>query len=209
LTAGIIGALFVWNSAVFACIAAAIPLAWLTARLLETVRGSGNPIAKLAVASAIVILLLPSAPVQFAKNQATPTAQAAPMSAKPMCDMKQAINTLNTLPRGTVLAPLSQGSRILAETLHAVVAVPHRRATAAMKDVIAAFVVSPDKAERIARQHNANYVLLCDNHSDSRSSAKDHTDGFAAPLAGGDAPHWLTPVDRRTSKRSLVWRVTP
>ena len=196
LALAILTALFVSRSLAFASVVAAIPLGWLTAALLARLRARAAPLAKAGAVAAIVLLLVPSAPVTVA-SQLAPAALGAPNGkfAQSGCDVRTQAGRLAVLPPGTVFAPLDIGPGILLETDHAVVATGHHRAAGAMADVIKGFTLTPDEARPFVARHGADYLALCTDVAEPRLYAARHPDGLAAALLADRSPAWLEKIE--------------
>ena len=213
LVASILGAMLVWRSAGFACVIAAIPVGWLTAKLFAVIRGRRGLGVKLAAACAVIIILLPSAPVDFVRafnfddDRGNQVAKSSVREAE--CDINAQARLLNTLPRGTIFAPLDLGPAILRWSHHSVVATGHHRANEAMADVINGFTLPPDVAEILIRDHNTRYVLVCTDVTEFSNYAAAEPGGLAGRLTANDIPAWLTPVKFDAPDQFRVYRVTP
>jgi hypothetical protein len=123
------------------------------------------------------------------------------------CRIEDAAPELRRLPLATILAPLDIGPKLLYATEHRVVATSHHRAAAAMHDVIAAFLASPDQARALARKHGASYVAMCPGLFEARNYAAAAPAGLAAQLAAGRAPAWLRPLALPGESGLKVWKV--
>lgn len=179
----------------------AVPLAWLVGEWLVAAR-QGCPIAVLGIVAAMV----PSAPITIwammlhkASGPTTTTAQR--VSA---CEVRRHAAVLNTLPQGTVLAPLDIGPDILLGSRDSVLATGHHRGARGMHDAIAAFVAAPDAARAIIRANHIAYVALCPDLGEPQIYTREAPHGLAAQLLAGRAPSWLAPV---AADGLQVWRV--
>jgi hypothetical protein len=88
-----------------------------------------------------------------------------------------------------------------------VVATAHHRAPKALHDVIAAYLASPEAAERIIRGREASYVAFCPSLAEVEIYRKAAPQGLAATLANGKTPAWLRPVPMPQASGLLVWKV--
>jgi hypothetical protein len=217
----VIGVVVSRFSAVAAAIAV-VPLAWqLRAAAAAIVAASWWP-RRLGLAVLVGAGLLPGVVLDGA---ATSWARLAPGAAPALrrdppiaeaCGLPKSLAALRRVPAGTILAPLDIGPHLLMGTPHRVVATGHHRAVAAMHDVISAFLGSPEQAHHIARQHGADYVLLCTDLTEVGMYRYRAQNGFAAQLLSDQpAPNqeltrqridWLAPVDLGPGPVRL-WRV--
>lgn len=214
LLASIALALLVWRAAAFASLLAAIPLGWLVAQLLARLRSAQSLSAKLLSSAAIILLLLPATPVTLFKaltpqeagvdvqpggtqDSGTQDSGGEPISptvADARCDLRGQVAKLDTLPPGTILAPLDAGPSILLESHHSVVATSHHRAEMAMRDVILTFTGPIEDARATAQGRGAQYILMCSDLAEANLYARGNPDGLAARLIAGEAPDWLEPL---------------
>lgn len=208
LLAATLLSVFVWRSAAFASVIAAIPLGFLLQRLLARLRGSRRPLSKGLAVAAIVLLLVPSIPVVVAQKigQSQSGKQVA-LVAESACRIGDQAAKLDQLPPSVVFAPLDIGPAILVKSHHSVVATGHHRAAAAMRDVIAAYTAEPDEAETIIARHEAQYLVICTDLMEPRLFAHAAPDGLMAHLLAGDVPAWLEPVPIEGPPEFAVYRV--
>lgn len=208
LGAAILLSLVVWRSAAFAGIIAAIPLGWLASRILWRLRHADRPLQKLATAVAMILLLLPAAPITLGKRLLPSTdGQVLATVSESQCVIREQAGKLAALPTGTIYAPLDIGPTILLKSPHSVVATGHHRANEAMRDVIAGFTASPEEARRLIDRHRADYIVMCSDLGEPRLYAEANEDGLAARLIDGRVPDWLEPVGLDGPEQFRVWRV--
>ncbi len=210
LLAALVLGMVVSRSLAFAAVFAAVPLGWLLARLIGAMRQP--PLGrKLAAGAAIVVLLLPAAPMMLASKVSPAEHQrAGPVKlANAACNVRASAASLAGLPQGVVFAPLDLGPSILLETRHSVVATSHHRAEAAMADVIAAFIAPPQQARPIIARHGARVVAMCTDLAEARLYAQRHPEGLATGITAGKHPAWLEPVAALTTPQFKVFRVIP
>jgi len=179
----------------------AVPLAWLVGEGLVAAR-QGRPVAVLGIVAAMV----PSAPITVwgmvphkASSPTTTTAQRVST-----CEARRHAAVLNTMPRGTILAPLDIGPDLLLGSRDSVLATGHHRGARGMHDAIAAFVAPPDQARAIIRANHIAYVALCPDLGEPQIYAREAPHGLAAQLLAGRAPSWLAPV---AADGLQIWRV--
>lgn len=211
-TATFLAGLLVWRSMAFVVTLSAVPLAWLAQRLLAKMRGAAGAGRKLAVAAVLIVLLMPSFPVMatrmaLAATDVSPEPQTS-LAATRACRMADVAPALDRLPPATLFAPLDLGPNLLERTHHSVVATGHHRAQAALHDLIAAFLGTPEQAHALIRKHAAGYVVVCSDLAEAGHYAKRAPNGFAASLAKGQVPDWLEPVAIDGPASFKIWRVT-
>jgi hypothetical protein len=200
----------VWRSMAFTGALSVLPLAWLAERLIEQAKARrGEPQAALrqaAIGLGGLLLLMPVVGVALAEmfipahaGTATPPAL--------RCDSDQNAGLLNALPPTIVFAPLDIGPDILVNTRDSVVATAHHRARIAMRDVIRAFLATPEDAHSIVTAHHAGLVAICTDLAETARYAADAPQGLAAELMRGKPPAWLQRVDVGGPVSFRVWRV--
>lgn len=179
----------------------AVPLAWLVGEWLSAAR-RGQRLAVLGIVAAMV----PSGPITVwgmvphkASSPTTTTAQRVST-----CEARRHAAALNTLPQGTILAPLDIGPDLLLGSHDSVLATGHHRGARGMHDAIVAFVAPPDQARAIIRANHIAYVALCPDLGEPQIYAREAPHGLAADLLAGRAPSWLAPV---AADGLQVWRV--
>jgi hypothetical protein len=193
---------------------ATVPLGFAVAEWLRRA-SEAQFTGRLAALPLIMLALLPG----FAVGQAQ-TALAAPTSAGAGdskdaivgrgCSLPGSIPALAALPRATIFAPFEIGPTVLVHTDHKVIATGHHRASAAMRDVIDAYLADPAKAQTIVRAHGARYVVACDDLIEARNYRTFAPQGLMAGLMVGQAPDWLEPVALPAEAGALkIWKVRP
>lgn len=193
----VIGVLVARASAT-ACLLAVAPAAWQLRDRLDAVReASGRPLRQVLAYLGVALLLFPSIPV-FAVAMMLPrhTANVAKGDGgTTKCDYDKLAAGLNRLPATDIFAPLDIGPQILVQTPDRVVATGHHRGNIGMKDVIEAFISSPDKAHAIVERRHATLLLLCPDLSEPANYQHANPHGLAADLLAGKVPGWLEPAD--------------
>ncbi|WP_235901269.1 hypothetical protein [Pontixanthobacter aquaemixtae] len=208
LAASILLSLFVWRSAAFAAVIAAIPIGWLATRLLKRLNRARGLAAKLTALGAIVLALLPSSPVAVAELMMPESGNVQTVLVEESsCEIRNQALTLNSLPQGTIFAPLDIGPAILVKSHHAVAATGHHRAEESMRDVILAFTSPEAEARQIVAAHESDYIVICTDLAEPRLFTAANPQGLAAQLVAGEAPDWLEPVEVGGPEEFRVWRV--
>lgn len=199
----------VWRSLAFTSLLAALPMGVMLNAGLASIRNSGRIARKVAVLAAMVVVLVPTAPLAFAPRLLQPNSNnvIGPID-KSSCELNESAQKLAALPAGTIFAPLDIGPTLILDSPHSVVATGHHRAELAMKDVMLAFLSPPDKARAIIDKHQARYVVLCTDLLEPALFAMRGGEGsFAAALTTGTPLAWLEPVELDTPETFRVWRV--
>ncbi len=101
---------------------------------------------------------------------------------------------LDALAPGLVLAPLDNGPEILGKSEHAIVMASYHRNQQGMRDVLSAFVGSPEQARAVALAHDADYVVACSSEADLALYRTADPANFANAVVGDVPPDWLEPV---------------
>lgn len=210
LICAIVLAVFVWRSAAFAAIIAAVPLGWALAGFLNRFRSAGSVGTKIAALALIILLLVPSAPVMLVQKlvpqeqgNGSPIAKTTEAS----CEIRDQAAKLNALDPATIFAPLDIGPSILLKSHHSVIATGHHRAETAMRDVIGTFIGPAQAARPVMAHHGAGYVALCTDLVEPDVYASAGPDGLMAMLLDDREPDWLEPVALDTSREFRIWRI--
>jgi len=208
LAASILLSIFVWRSAAFAAVIAAIPLGWVTTRLLMRLRAARDLKLKMFAAGAIVFVLLPSTPVVLVEMSMPKSGNVQTVLVEESsCQIRDQAAKLNTLPAGTIFAPLDIGPALLVKSHHAVVATGHHRAEASMRDIIYAFTSPDAEARKVFAAHGADYLVMCTDLAEPRLFSAANPDGLTAQLVSGNTPDWLVPAAINGPAEFRVWRV--
>jgi hypothetical protein len=159
----------------------------------------------------LIALLLPGVLVDQAARLLAPAGQASAGQAHGEvalgCDFSKAVPPLEAFPPQTLLTGLDIGPTLLVMTRHKVVATAHHRASAAIRDVIDAFL-GPDEAARlIMARRGATMVVICPGGSEARFYAEKAPGGFIAHLMSGRTPPWLEPVPMTAAGGVKAWRI--
>ncbi|MBO9517766.1 MAG: hypothetical protein J7493_06830 [Porphyrobacter sp.] len=204
-----VSGLLVLRSMAFVGAVSAVPLGWLTARLLDTLNKVDGPLRKAGVAMVVTCLLVPAVPLVAVQRWIPQASGASDDGQEPddACNLSEPVGFLNSLPPSTILAPLDLGPAVLEQTHHSVIATAHHRAVHAMRDDIAAFMADPEEAHRIVQAHRVKYVFLCTDMPEIGLRARTAPNGLAAKLVKGQAPDWLERVPLETSSEWQLWRV--
>jgi hypothetical protein len=179
-----------WQIRVFSSAAplAALPAAYAVLTLADWLARGARPIARACLTAG---LCLPFSSIAYAIALPHDDAASAGTLA---CLAPKALAPLATLPPGLVLAPIDSGSHLLSDTMHSVIAAPYHRNSAGNRVALEAFLASPDEAEKIVRNSDARYVMLCPDMHQVAALRERAPHGLAALLAEGRPPDWLQPV---------------
>ena len=190
-----------WGVRVFSSVAplAAIGAAAAILPLAQRLAAPGPLHAMLATA-----LCLPFAPIVYAA--ALPADPPVDDSRTLACLRPDALKPLDMAPAGLVLAPIDEGSHLLAFTHHSVVAAPYHRNNAGNRLSIEAFLAKPDEARKIIAASGADYLVACTLMKRRRIMAAHAPRGLAAELLAGRAPEWLKPLDVR-AEPNVIYRI--
>lgn len=196
---------------------AVVPLAWQLRRWARRVSRTPGWPRRLALALVIGIAVMPGLAIEGIRSGYQWIAPRPSLAvrdeprghdAASACAMPVSLAPLGRLPPGTILAPLDLGPYLLLDTPHRVVATGHHRASAAMHDVIAAFLGSPAAAHAIIRRRRVDYVVLCHDLAEAGLYRRRANGGFAAQLLDGRSVDWLSPVALGPGMAAMqVWRV--
>lgn len=203
--ATLIGLLVARASAV-ACLFAAVPAAWQV--LDQIARWSADPLLlrRFARVPLIVVLFVPGALVGMGASAFDPPKPASRNSMQ-ACNFAALAPQIAAMPRATILSGLDIGPTLLVTSKHTVIATAHHRASAAMRDLILAFLGPDHGARAIMARRGATMVVICPTGSESRVYRKLAPDGFMAHLVKGKVPYWLEPVVVDAKSGVKVWRV--
>ena len=202
----------------FSGVAAAIAIAPLGYAITEWLRRAPAmpAAARTAALPLILLVLFPGVAAEplLARLRTPGMASGARIEPPPAigggCSLPASLPALTALAPATILAPFEVSPIILRATRHRVVATGHHRAASAMKDVIAAYLAPPARAEAIVRRHGAHYVAACGDMVEARNYRAYAPNGLMAQLLAGQVPDWLDPVVLPTLAGELkLYRVKP
>lgn len=199
------------RGAILAMLLATVPLATMVATARGRAMADGRFASQLVMAGAwIVSVSLVWALAGMAFNPSkTDDSEAETTAAQPQTCMEAADwAALNAEPPTTVLAISNLGSTILLNTAHRAVAGPYHRNVAGLHATIAAMIATSAEAEALVRDTGATLVAACSGNPETKFYAATEPDGFAATLAAGHVPDWLTPVGDTTGPVAL-YRLRP
>lgn len=123
------------------------------------------------------------------------------------CVSPSGFSGLAKLRPARILAPMDIGPAVIAATGHSVVAGGYHRNDEAMRDVITAFLGTPDQARSFVQARGIGLVAYCRNLPEVERYVVAAPDGFMARLERNDFPAWLEPVPIGGSSDLRVWRV--
>ncbi|WP_421851200.1 hypothetical protein [Novosphingobium sp.] len=188
-----------------ALVFAAVPAAAQVACWIEKLR-KASFVRRLAGYTGMAALLVPGIPVAVAASLVAPSHDSAQTGAA-SCHFDQAAAALDRLAPTDILVPLDMGPDILVRTHQRVVATGHHRGSAAMHDVIAAFLAPAPQARAIMQARHATMVMICPAVSRHSVYAQAAPDGLMARLVANRPPEWLAPVDLAPGSGLQFWRV--
>jgi hypothetical protein len=201
--------MLVWRSMAFVGVIGAIPLGWLVQQLLQRIRATEKPLAKIGSAIVAAVVILPATPFALAKMVLPEdvAVEQVNMVRESSCEIRKYAPVMNQFAPTTIFAPIDIGPSVLERTHHAVIATGHHRAQDGMRDVIRAYTASPEQAEPIIRAHQASYLLVCTDLVEPSFYAAEEPDGLMAHLLNDDAPDWLEEVEVDAPDVFRVWKV--
>ncbi|HMN73823.1 MAG TPA: hypothetical protein PKA55_18330 [Rhodoblastus sp.] len=150
------------------------------------------------------LFCLPFAPLSYAF--ALPGGAQDDGSRTAACLQPSAVAPLDAAPAGLVLAPIDEGSHLLAFTHHSVVAAPYHRNNAGNRLSIDVFMASPEEARKLAVASGADYLVACPLMQRTRIMAQRAPEGLAAALIAGRVPDWLEPM-AIDAKPNAIYRI--
>lgn len=192
------------------CLFATVPAAWQFAEQFARWRQDSLLVRRMGRVVVMITLLLPGVLVDQGVRLLAPAGQASDGRAQGEvalgCDFSRAVPALAALPKGTLLTGLDIGPTVLVTSGHSVVATAHHRASAAIRDVIDAFLGPDEAARQIMARRGATMVVICPGGSEARFYAEKAPAGFIAHLMSGKAPGWLEPVTMPDASGVKAWR---
>lgn len=192
------------------CLFATVPAAWQFAEQFARWRQDSLLVRRMGRVVVMITLLLPGVLVDQGVRLLAPAGQASDGRAQGEvalgCDFSRAVPALAALPKGTLLTGLDIGPTVLVTSGHRVVATAHHRASAAIRDVIDAFLGPDEAARQIMARRGAKMVVICPGGSEARFYAEKAPAGFIAHLMSGKAPGWLEPVTMPDASGVKAWR---
>lgn len=201
----VIGLLVIRASAV-ACLFAAVPAAWQLKEQVSRWSSERLMLRRMLRVPVIVGLLVPWAVTAAIASLIAP-APAGLAQGPVICDFGPLAQRIAALPQTTVLAGVDLGPTILVTTGHKVVATGHHRGSAAMRDLIVAFM-GPDQGVRpIMARYGATAVMICPSGREADRYRTLAPDGFMAHLVAGRVPDWLEPVPVDPKSGIKVWQI--
>ena len=175
---------------------------------LRRARAQTNMLKRLLGTAGAVLLLAPVTPA-LAVVLLLPAdkAKTAEDASSGLCATTDNFRKLNAVPAAAMLAPLDLGPGILLNTPHRVVASGYHRNSAAIGDVIRAYIGSDDQAHAIIARRGVRYVVLCRHAIEVIVYRHYGPNGFASHLIADRPPAWLQPVPLGDAARMRLWRV--
>lgn len=166
----------------------------------------GGSLAAVAVMTGFWIVL-PAATILQAADTEDDLAVAANGVEGPACPSAAALAPVGDLPRGTVLAPVDLGPRLIVMTHHDAIAGPYHRNGPAMLDIFHAFREDAGRMAETVARYDVDYVLLCPKISGEKLYGSDDSESMYAQLMAGTPPDWLERVELPEDSPFRMWRV--
>ncbi len=204
--ATVVGLLVTRASAV-SCLFATVPAAWQFRAQVAAWRADPLILRRLVRMVFLVVLLVPGVAIGLA-GEAVMRQPTRPSSAG-LCKLPKALPALAQQPETIILVGIDLGPAILVNTPHTVVATGHHRASAAIRDLLVAFLGPDHGARAIIARRKATMVVICPTDGEALLYRRLAPDGFMAHLAAGKAPAWLEPVPLGASGGIRMWKVRP
>lgn len=113
---------------------------------------------------------------------------------------------LTKLPTGRIFTTMAAGPDILFHTEHSVFVSGYHRNHLKMNDLIATMIGKPDDAYPVLEEFNADYVVICTEHFETKSYLKGRSNNFASALLSDEYPSWLAPVPGFENSKMRVFR---
>ncbi|SDM85563.1 hypothetical protein SAMN05216360_10445 [Methylobacterium phyllostachyos] len=171
----------------------------------DTERRAGLPRWGNALLGGCIVSTLWMVPAILAEALGPATRTAPDPAGAIACRSQEALAPLDTLPPGTVLAPIFMGPAILLHTRHGIVAAPYHRAIPGLTAAIEGLGGTQADLERVLTGFRVRYLVACPARPAEDLQAET---AFATRLAGGAArSDRLVPLDLPGPLK--VWRVVP
>jgi hypothetical protein len=192
-----------------ACGLAAVPTAALVMRWIIGLRSVSVTRRVLGYCGLLIVLMPPFPVVAWDRLAAlhAPPAAGSSVPATTRCNYVMAARALDRLPPTDLFLPLDIGPDILVRTHQRVIATGHHRGAAGMRDVITAFLGTPDEAHAIVARHHATIIAVCPDIPEPANYRYYAPNGFMAQLLRGQTPPWLERADLAPGSHLLFWRV--
>lgn len=111
-----------------------------------------------------------------------------------ICGDPQAMAVLNSLPKGTVVAPSNAGADILRYTQHRALSGPYHRNQGGMLTELHVGLAQPKEAEAFLHGSSATILAYCHDDPQTQTMIELSPNGLYAALARHEIPAYLTPV---------------
>lgn len=197
--------LLVARAAAVPCLFATIPAAWQLRHEALAWRHDRLVLRRLARILLLIFLVVPGGIVGMGAD-ALWRKPARPATAT-ICKLPEFLPALARQAPTTILAGLDLGPSILVTTPHTVIATGHHRASAAMRDLIVAFLGPDEGARAVMARRGATMVVVCTQGGEGAVYRRLAPNGFMAHLAKGQVPAWLEPVPLAPQSGISAWRV--
>ena len=121
------------------------------------------------------------------------------------------IDVYTALPKGTILAGTSDGSTLIKNTEHHIIAANYHRNTAGISLSISINSADPDSAKDQLRKNNITYFGTCDNDVLGALYKESFPNSLAAKLRNDETFDWLVPVtdnNKLINKNVKIYKIT-
>ncbi len=210
---------FVFRTVTVAAAFAAIPVAILVEPLIARWRASQVLVQRMGILILVVILIMPSSLIgplvgavypdrdsRESRTKSSESTESKDDSQSDACESVASIRKLSLLPDSNIIAPFDMGPAILMTTRHSVLASSHHRNGEGMKDQIAIFRSSPEKARLLLAKHRITRIAVCTNEAEMGHYEGKDPKGLWAGLAKAQVPNWLE-NEGVYGNGIIVWRV--
>lgn len=127
------------------------------------------------------------------------------------CMSTDVIDVYTALPKGTILAGTSDGSTLIKNTEHHIIAANYHRNTAGISLSISINSADPDSAKDQLRKNNITYFGTCDNDVLGALYKESFPNSLAAKLRNDETFDWLVPVtdnNKLINKNVKIYKIT-
>ncbi len=111
------------------------------------------------------------------------------------CNEPAALRAMRAYPTGLVITQIDLGAPTLAATSHSVTSAPYHRNEKGLLATLDIYMGTPDAAGRVVQSLGADYLIACDDFSETDLLTRMAPDGLLADLKAGKTPIWLTRLD--------------
>jgi hypothetical protein len=185
-----------------ACALAWVVVPWFLRRKWMPLRVLGSVAAFLVVSGLFAGFLIPYLPGSAPKAGPDKVGQA-----NAACARITTLRALDRIPTATMFTHVDMGPRLITVTHHNAIGGPYHRNGRAILDIHHAFTGPRQAFRAIAAAHQAQYLLICPDMSETTLYRSRGPNGFYAQLAKGQVPNWLEPVTLPEKSPFRLWKI--